>query len=523
MATKRTVVRHLFGGGLVTDVGMSSNSGASQNGDLVFPYLTTAQNIFYEPDGSPHKIPGTTKLNSSVLESGVEVMGLFDYWKFGTSGVGVQKRVVHVSTKIKADAANGSFADIQTGMTDNAVPCYTPFQGLLIMSNSAGDAPQTYDSGTGTCAALGGSPPAFKFAATHRNRVWAAGVNALPHTLYYSSANNSAQWGGTGTSGNLTIGSLLDGDQITGVVSLGADLLVFKGPYYGSIWKVSGSASTGADAFTVSSMPLVSKIGAVWHNSIFKFRNDVGFMWSDGSIYSLSNSLNYGGYGEAALSRPIRAYLDANINLAQLKTVSVAVNERKSFAWICIPLGSGSFPTQILHMDYSRDQVWWSQIPAFNGCCAAMVIDTADSKAKIFLGGTDGFVRATEASDRSIDTSGAYTGKATTPFTNYGSALLTKTIANVSACVVPKGNYNVTLGWTRDKQTQQTATLPQVSTSTAWPFVDVYADPDDGGEFKNLQFEVSNATVSQDFEVHSITASIEICAEETAQLPASGA
>jgi len=526
MPTKRTVVTHKFGGGWVADVGASYNVGPSQGGDFVFPFLTTAQNIFYEPDGSPHKIPGATKLNSSVLESGAEVMGLFDYWKFGTGGSGVNKRVVHVSTKIKADAADGSFADIQTGMTDGAVPCYTLFQGLLIMSNSAGDAPQTYDSGTGTCAALGGSPPAFQFAVTHRSRVWASGVNALPNTLYYSSANNSAQWGGTGTSGSLTIGSLLDGDRITGMVSVGADLYVFKGPYYGSIWKVSGSASTGADAFAVSSMPLVSGIGAVWQNSIFRFRNDVGFMWSDGSIHSLSNALNYGGYGEAALSRPIRSYLDANLTLGSLKTVTVAVNERRSFAIIAIPISSSTIANQLLLMDYSRDQVWWAELPAFGtyGSCVARVVDSADSnKVKIYLGGSDGFVRKTDAADRSIDTTIAYTGKALPPFTNYGTGLLTKTVANMSACVVPKGNYNLTLGWTRDKNTQQTVQLPQANTSTAWPFVDVFADPAEGGEFKNIQYEFSNATLSQDFEVHSFTAAIELGAEETAQLPAAGA
>ena len=520
MSSKRQLVRHLWGGGWVSDVGMSINSGISQSGDFVFPYLVTAQNIFYEPDGAPHKIPGTTKLNSSVMETGAEVMGVFDYWKFGTGGSGTQKRIVHVSTKIKADAANGTFADIQTGMTDNAVPCYTLFQGSVIMSNTAGDAPQSYD-GT-TCAALGGTPPAFQFSTNHRNRVWAAGIDATPHTLHYSSANNAAQWNGTGTSGTLTIGSA-DGDRITGLVSVGNDLFVFKGPYYGSIWRVTGSSSTGADAFAVSPQPIVRGIGAVWHNTIFKFRNDIGFMWSDGSINCMSNVLNYSGYGEAALSRPIRSYLLANLNLAQLKKVSVAVIDERSFAWICVPLTAATFCNQILHMDYSRDHVWWAEIPAFNGCSAGRVIDTADSKPKVFLGGSDGYVRITDATDRSIDTAGAYTGKATTPFTNYGEPNKIKTAGPMSACIVPKGNYNVTLACTRDKQTQQTFTLAQVSTSTAWPFVDVFTENETAGEFKNIQYEVSQPTLSQDMEVHAITAQIEIGAEETAQLPASGA
>ena len=523
MASKRQTIQHIFGGGWVADVGPSINSGISQGGGFVFPYLTTASNIFYEPDGSPHKIPGATKLNSSVLASGAEIMGLFDYWKFGTSGVGVQKRVVHVSTVIMADAADGSFSNIQTGMTDNATPCYTLYQGLLIMSNSAGDAPQTYDSGTGTCANLGGSPPAFQFSTFHRQRVWAAGVNALPNTLYYSSANNSAQWGGTGTSGSLTIGSLLDGDRITGLCSIGAELYVFKGPYYGSIWKVLGSSNTGADAFSVSPMPLVSGIGAVWHNTIFRFRNDVGFMWSDGSIHSLSNVINYGAYGEPALSRPIKSYIDANINLAQLKRCWAVANDARSFALITIPISSSNFPNQILMMDYSRDQAWWSQWPAFNACCAARVVDSADSnKVKVFIGGQDGFVRKTDATDRSIDTTDAYTATATTPFTNYGSPSISKTLGPLAVSMVPKGNYNMTLGVTRDKQAQDTYTLSQGSTNTAWPFVDVFTEAEEGGEFKNIQYSVSQGILSQDMEVHAIMATIELGGEDTSQLPASG-
>ena len=112
---------------------------------------------------------------------------MFDFWKFGTGGSGTQKRVIHVGTVIMADAADGVFANIQTGMTDDAVPCYTVYQGTLVMSNSAGDAVQTYDQTT--CAALGGTPPAFQFSTNHRMRVWAAGIDATPHTLQIGRAH----------------------------------------------------------------------------------------------------------------------------------------------------------------------------------------------------------------------------------------------------------------------------------------------------------------------------------------------
>jgi len=501
MASRQTTINHSFAGGWVSDVGDTTAVGPDQGGNLVFPYLTAATNVFFEPDGGPHKIGGTTKLNSSALASGAEIMGLYDYWVMGAAGTGTQQRIVHLSTVIMADAADGTFANIQTGLTDNAIPCYTSFGGSVIMSSDAGDAVQTYN-GT-TCAALGGSPPAFSFSAEHKNRVWAAGVTSNQSTLYYSSSNNAAQWNGTGTSGSISV-AVNDGDRITGLVSHGDELYIFKGPYFGSIHILTGSSPTGSDAFSLRR--LVSGIGCVWQNTIFKYRGDVGFMWSDGSIRSLAYSLNFGALEDAALSRPIHKWIRANMNYTHIRRSWAAVDKERSLALFAIPTTT-NFPDTILMMDFSRDQLFWARWTAYNCSCLASVIDPADSnKRKIFAGGADGFVRKTNAADRSIDTSGAYTATATMPFTHYGDGSLTKTIEWVAAKIVPKGVYTLTFGWKRDGNTQQTATATQGTSDTK--FIDKFLETETSGEFRQVQYEFSQAGASQDMEVHSFQAAV---------------
>jgi hypothetical protein len=99
MASKRLQFRHLFGGGWATDFGPSADVGPNQAGDVIYPWLNEAQNVYFELDGGPHKIGGTSKLNSSVIESGEEIRGLFDFWIQGTSRAPTQKRVVYAGRR----------------------------------------------------------------------------------------------------------------------------------------------------------------------------------------------------------------------------------------------------------------------------------------------------------------------------------------------------------------------------------------------------------------------------------------
>ncbi|MGI9405863.1 MAG: hypothetical protein ACR2O4_05790, partial [Hyphomicrobiaceae bacterium] len=148
MASREIFLRHLFDGGWITDLG--PNSDVTPDGTIVrLPFLLEADNVIYELDGGPHKAPGTAKLNSSALESGTDIKGLYDFWISGTTASPVQKRIVHVGAKIKKDDADGTFSDIFTGLESDKIPSYAVLNDLLVMAtDSTTDVPKSWDGTT---------------------------------------------------------------------------------------------------------------------------------------------------------------------------------------------------------------------------------------------------------------------------------------------------------------------------------------------------------------------------------------
>lgn len=534
MTSKRREIRHLFGGGWASDFGPSANVSPNQVGDVLIPFLTTADNVYFELDGGPHKIGGTSKVNSVVIESGASIRGLFDYWRQGTAGSPTQRRVVYASTKILADAADGTFSSIKTGLVDGRVPCFTVFNDNLVMSSDSGtDVPMTYDGTTVTT--LDATGPNFSFSCVHKNRVWAAGVAGFPSRLYYSAQYDASKWdtdvAPDATCGHIDI-DLSDGDRITGIKSHKNDLWVFKGPYKGSIHRITGSSNTGSDSF--ARIPFIRGIGAVSHNTLFTFRDDLGFMWSDGTIHSLAATAAYGDYNESALSRPIHRAIRESINHTFLAKASVATDVSRSLVFFALPINGSSVPNVVITMDFSRQNVWWATCSALQATCVAHVIDpTSTSQPIIMTGGADGYVRRTNLANRAIDSTTAISASVATPATNYGSASLMKTLANASIGIAPKGGYTATFGWTRDDNALQAIAINQgggdvlgvasahqftlgTSALAGAQFVERFTELGEvGGEFRSISYSLFNSGVNEDLEVHSISASIEIGAQST--------
>ncbi len=481
-----------------------------------------AENVVFEFEGWPHKAPGAAKLHSGALESGAAIKGLTDYWKQGTAASPTQKRVLHVSTVIKKDDADGTFTDIFTGLESGKVPAYSQFDDFLIISSDSNtDVPKSWDQST--AQDLAGTPPNFAFSATHHNRSWAAGVAATPSRLYYSALLDPEAWVGAG-SGNIEIDPD-DGDAITGIISHKNQLWVFKGPYKGSIHRIAGTTPTGDDAF--SRLLFIRGLGAVGHNTLFRSRDDVGFMWSDGTIHSLAATASFGDFNEAALSRPINSWLREHLNFGRLKHAWAIDWSEFGQTLFSVPTDGSTDPNDILVMDYRFDPVRWSHGPAFSsvGVCLASVIDATDNDKRIIMGGgSDGFVRKLGRSTRSIDGSTSINYNVKTPYLNYNSAIMKKTISVAALGVQPKNSGNITFGWQRDNNAQQTDTIGQgggdvlasssagdeftlgTSTLSGGRFVDRFRELEEGGEFRSIQFQMTNNVNNEDVELHSISA-----------------
>ena len=517
---KTLVLRHKFGGGWNTDSGPTADVSPDASGLVVIPFLTEAQDCLFELDGGPHEIGGASKVNSSAVASGAVITGVYDYWRQGTAGSQSRRRVLHAGTVALADTDDTVFSTtIGSGLESGKVPSYFTFDDLLIFSSdSTVDVPRSWDQTT--AQALSGTPPRFSFGVAHKNRAWVAGVYANSSRLYYSANTDPEDWTGVG-SGSVDIDPN-DGDMITGLVSHKDELFVFKGPNKGSIHRIIGSSPTGSDGFARKNF--VKGIGACWHNAIFPFGDDIGFVSQYGSIHSLSATAAYGDFIGASLSRPINGWIKDHLNYNRLRYITAATDHFRGVVYITISIDANSTNNVTLAMDFrgAPDIIRWSRIPSYKQGSLGVFVDT-NGVRRVLGGGNDGFVRRLNIVDRAIDATTALSFNVKTPHLNYGNPMLLKNISVASLGIAPKGNFNMTFGWQRDDNAQQTYIAAQGGTDVLGPvsvnqfkldssllggarYVDRYMELEEGGDFRSIAYSVTQATLNADIELHSIAA-----------------
>ncbi len=515
-------ITHRFKGGWGTDFGPTVH--AAPNGNVMdLPYLIDAENIIYELNGGCHTMPGTAKLNSAPLGASSTVKGIYDYWRQGTIGSPSQRVVAHVDTRVVAcSVSDGIFSTIGTGFISGAVPSYATFDDLLILSNDASaDVPKSWDQTT--FQSLAGSPPNFSFSVNHKNRQWAAGDLANPSRLYYSDNLNPESWIGA-TSGSIDIDPS-DGDAVVGIASFKNELVVFKGPYKGSIHRITGSSPTDF-ARTV----FIRGITAAYQNTIFTLPNDLGFMSPRGTIHSLVSTQNFGDYEQSTLSFPINRALRSTVNQATYKNWWAVEDNLNGMVYLAYTPSGYTRNTEFLMMDYrflglGESFPRWARWRKFGADALAYVSDT-NNRYRPFFGMNDGFIYKGDQADRSHNSS-SLTPLVTTPNLTYGQDEITKTLHTVGVELAPKNDNPITVKWTRDGQTQQqdaTQTQGGGDVLGVWPvnqftldsstlgggkYLTRYIVTETGGEFRSIQYSLTDTIDHSDLEVHGLLAAVE--------------
>ena len=298
---------------------------------------------------------------------------------------------------------------------------------------------------------------------SHKNRVFAAGVATLPSELHYSVSESVSDWSGAG-SGTIKIDPG-DGDEITGLASFLGELWIFKGPHKGSIHRLQGSAPTGTDPFRI--VPFVSGVGAVWQNTIFKFANDLGFMWSDGSVYSLRSIEQFGDVRQASLSRGIDTWIFDHVVNNRLKFAWTAVDTQRGYVATALSVDGATTNNEILMMDYRFGEPRWARWKAVAAASIGTMVDTANANDPVIIvGGNDGFTRRTQESERNINVSTVIDANVATPFLNYGTPFDHKRIDKISVNALPDNDGDITFGWKRDQEPEDTVTLTQTGSGS---------------------------------------------------------
>jgi hypothetical protein len=546
LTTQNLQTRILFDGGWATDFGSSAPVSVGQDGVIRIPFLAEAENLFYHLDGGSQKIGGTTRINAAALNSGASVRGLTDFWAMGTGASTTQKRVVHVGDALMADSGDGSFSTIKpSGVNATSIPSYAIYDDeLIIMSDIGGEVPLKW-TGTGNVAALGTNTPDFAFGVTHKNRFFAAGVLASKSRLYYSEPLPN----GAGGDWNQVEAGYIDidpddGDRITGLVSYKKELWIFKGPNIGSIHRLSGDTPLGGvTAFGSSTQPVpfrldnfVQGLGAAGHNSIFHFRDDIGFVDAKtGSVRSLKATAAFGDFRETALSFPINNWLMANVNKARLDQAWAVSDVSTGRVLITVPIGSSTTNNTVLSMDHRFETPRWSNWPAINAECMALIIDASlNNRQSVFIGDTDGFVRRTGVPLRSLDETTAINFRLTLPFIDYGNPVAMKTFERGAVGIRPKGDFEGTFRWFRDDSGGQEVDFSQgggdvlggvagdpnvftlgTSELAGGRFVDKFFSLEEGGEFRSIQYEIVQTEMNQDIEIHNLFTEIALGADSS--------
>ena len=379
---------------------------AAEVKDLTF--LATAENVMFQAAGSVRKVGGSRYLHSIAVSGATDIIGMFDYWKWGTDGSANQSFVM-------VDSAGKFFEDTgaiprdisgSVAVVAGSRPVFAQFQDTLTMWFNNGEPPRKYQQIVGDAVTLlGGTPPIARVAATHRNRLWAAATNDNPSRLSYSSYGAANIWPPSDDTGFIDVDAG-DGDAIVGLASHKGVLIIFKGPYRGSIWQLTGSAPTGSDAFSLQ--PIVKGIALQTHNSIVPVLDDLWFM-SERGIHSLKATQAYGDFAPSDITRYLNGFFRDQINRTYLDRVwGVHYPSRSCCLWTVTKTG-GTENDTVLCLSYIRQAEEGIKASVWRrGCISAAIrVNPSNFDHDVVFGQTDGFAAVQDISTRALASTGS--------------------------------------------------------------------------------------------------------------------
>lgn len=240
----------------------------------------------------------------------------------------------------------------------------------------------TADLGTGGA----GQPPIGSLVITHTNRLFMAGVAAIPDALYASDLLDGAVWDVTGGTtvgpGMIRIGGG-EGDPITGLSTWDDfQLAVFK---RNSIYVVRADPSVPMAEWVVTKIS--DTIGCVSHRSIAVVGNDVWFL-SDSGVRSIGRTLATTQREiSTALSDPVQDVIE-RINWSSAHKAAACFWSNRYL--LSLPLDGGTEPETVLVFHTVR-QAWSGLWTGWAPLCWALSKAAGDERLN--FGRVDGTAR----------------------------------------------------------------------------------------------------------------------------------
>lgn len=291
---------------------------------------SSLQNVDFDKFGSISKRNGYLNANSSAINSGARVTGLADY----ELSTGTRYLVTVVGSKVyqwNQSAITGAPTDI-TGaitVTAGALASRAVFRDTALFTNGT-DAPFQW-TGTGNCtvSTVPTSLTAAKYNAVFQNYYFLANVTVggtnYRSRIHYTNINTISTW----TDSDFVDVSRDDGQQITGLGTLGDRLVIFKDR---SIWVAFFTGNADAPFQFVQTN---SAVGSVSHWSVQNIDNGIVFLSWDGVYF-------FDGFNSTKISDRLNSTFQNDLAPAQLVNATSMYQHSKNRYYLATTTTGGS-------------------------------------------------------------------------------------------------------------------------------------------------------------------------------------
>ena len=272
-------------------------------------------NIVLTLDGLKRKAPGTSQYHTGGLETLASPRFGIDFWRTSGSSQN-QSIIVGGGGRFYADSGDGAFRDITgaTALGTNPYMSGLAYTGLMILCVE-GLSPYKYNM-TGDISALGGTPPAAKYAQKFKRRTFLAGNPAAPHRLYRCTDVDDPESGYTNYL-DIDAGASGGDEDPVGITALF--------PQWRDRMFVSKRNSlyyvyyTGDFTFPYGYNAVDCSHGCLEHNTVAVVPNDIIYV-SERGVHSLVATEKYGDSESAFLSKNLQgtpSWWSENVDVSQ--------------------------------------------------------------------------------------------------------------------------------------------------------------------------------------------------------------
>lgn len=286
------------------------------------------------------------------------ICGLYDYKNLaGTNFTivagsnGSAQKIVDLSTPASPVDITGSVT-----FTDDTMFDFATVAGTLVMTTSDRDSPMKW-TGTGNCAALGGSPPAGKFCEEFFNYLFIANTSSNPERIYWSGLFDPE-------SHTATDFKRLE-DSVTGIAKRDSVLFAFTN---NSIWVVQYTGDS-VNPFTFDRLD--TSVGCIAQRTIQNIEGVLYWLGGDGHIYRMQ------GFTPERVTEAIPVTI-GELN-AGANSIACAVDQRELRQyWCCVPRDSSAFNDFIIAIDYLNNEIFF-----YDGFEVNSIADFVDSNGNL--------------------------------------------------------------------------------------------------------------------------------------------